>query len=57
MNVRGRLVTNFHAPYVRVPGFRADTSNEEQKDRDGNVALLLEFLKPFIEPRWSPKED
>jgi hypothetical protein len=34
-----------------------DTSNEEQKDRNGYVALLLEFLKPFIEPRWSPKED
>ena len=33
-----------------------DTSDEEQKDRDGQVALLLEFFIAFIDPRRSSKE-
>ena len=33
-----------------------DTSDEEQKDRHGQIALLLEFLKAFINPRRSSKE-
>jgi hypothetical protein len=40
-----------------IPIFLFVPSNEEQKDRDSQVSLLLEFRKAVVDPCRSSKKD